>query len=144
MTKEPKGQGSGIGAIEFVEHTADICLRVQGKTLNNLFQNALTGLFQVMRPEWTKDPISRSLHVTGNDRETLLVNFLNELIFNAETYREAYEHADFDKIEDQVVMARLHGRKTRGFNTHVKAATHHDLFIREKDGFYEGQVVFDV
>lgn len=129
---------------EFLQHTADLCMLARGGDLRGLFRNAMKGMFCAMKPNVTTEETSRHMRVAGTDREDLLVNFLNELIFNAETYQEAYENADFEAIGDRELSVRLFGRKTDGFNMHVKAATHHDLAVRRTEDGYEGQVVFDI
>jgi len=131
-------------AFEFLEHTADLHMRIRGKSPEELFQNALAGMFHVIRPENTSEAINRKLTVKGRDRESLLVNFLNELLGNLDIYKESYQKVHFETWTPYHLSATLSGFKIKGFGTQVKGATFHDLSIVEKKGTLEANVIFDI
>jgi SHS2 domain-containing protein len=89
--------------------------------------------------------IVREVAVEGVDRETLLVNWLNELLYLQETGSEAYNRFEVVEISDNRLRARVEGRPRQASDANpIKAVTFHNLRITEiKDGF-EVTVVVDV
>ena len=69
-------------AYTLIDHTADLGIRVLGKTLEDLFINAGYALFDILvgnlPPARTK---SRELSVSGIDWPDLMVNWLRALFF---------------------------------------------------------------
>jgi SHS2 domain-containing protein len=65
-----------------LEHTADRAFLVRGDDLRELFANAADALFRLQRqPAGRASDIIRQVEVEGFDRETLLVNWLNEILY---------------------------------------------------------------
>ncbi len=131
---------------EEVEHTADWAFRIRGRTLEELFLNAARAVCwpRGAVPEF-EPSLTREVEVDGIDRETLLVNWLNELLYLQETRSEAYNRFEIVEISDQRLCARAEGRPRQPSDANpIKAVTFHNLRITEgKDGF-EVTVVVDV
>ena len=71
---------------EVFEHTADIGLHAYGKTLPELFVHAAEGMESLMvSPEQIQAQVSREISVEGHDPVSLLIDWLNELIFLFDT-----------------------------------------------------------
>jgi SHS2 domain-containing protein len=128
----------------FLDHAADVKLRVSGATREELFRNALRGMAAVQGPRPGGWPVRRRLELEASTSEDLLVDFLNEALASAEVHGETYVAAGFRELTDRRLSATLWGVKVRGFSRQVKGATHHDLAIRHADGAWEADVVFDV
>jgi SHS2 domain-containing protein len=72
---------------EVVEHTADIGIKVYGKNLQQLYENAAYGMFSLLLDlEKVRPDKKLKISVEGGDPESLLVNWLNELIYLQATY----------------------------------------------------------
>jgi len=130
---------------EEIEHTADRAIKAYGKTLEELFANAAYGMFAIMaNPEEVPTEITREVKVEASDIESLLVEWLNELLFLQETEGELYREFEMEEITDTRLKARVKGGKGYATKAKVKAATYHDLEIKKvgKRG-YEAIVVFD-
>ncbi len=91
-----------------------------------------------------------SVHVSGKDREQLLVKFLNELIYLFETRDFVIAAAEDVHIENRdgawTLKAVFRGDDLApGYEVHslVKAATYNEMQIEENDGFAV-QVVVDM
>ncbi len=96
---------------EEIEHTADRSFRVRGGDLRQLFTNAAHALSSIERAHGReKATITRDVQVDGIDRETLLVNWLNELLHLEHTRHESYEHFDILEIDDNHLRAQIQGR----------------------------------
>jgi SHS2 domain-containing protein len=74
-----------------VEHTADWAIRVRGKTLSELFINVAIGMYSLVADlPPGKAEIERIVNVEGVDPETLLINWLNELVYHTEMDNEVF------------------------------------------------------
>ena len=129
-----------------LEHTADVALRVHALTLAELFRHAALGMFALMtdvdRVQTTEE---YAVRLSAPDRETLLVNWLNELLFQYETRQLVC--CDFDVAfgaGGQLRAVARGGHPAAEIRKHIKAATFHDLRIVESDGHWVTTVVFDI
>lgn len=142
---------------EQLPHTADMKIRVYGTTMKKLFRNALVGMFTTARPLAPgcsfKDeqlicpslPTRRTIAVRAIDRDALLVDFLSEALYLSDIHNEAYLDAIIHELDNQHIHAILHGVSITGFEVvEIKAVTHHDLKIIEKDGMWQVDIVFDI
>ena len=73
------------GFIE-LEHTADWALRVWGKDLNELMVSAVKGMYTLSSMVFSKD-VPKKVHfsIQAFDEGSLVVEFLNEVLFYAES-----------------------------------------------------------
>lgn len=143
---------------EVVPHTADLKIRVFGKTREELFANALIGMFQSTRPiapECHYDererlvcpalPISRDIGVNSMDLESLLVDFLSDALYLSDVHNEAYLAVNIDALSDNGITAQVKGIAIKGFEeSEIKGVTYHDLKIEQKDGLWQTEIVFDI
>ena len=130
---------------ERVEHTADLALRVYGGTLRQLFANAAYAKFsQVTDLKRIVPTLQREVEVEGIDYESLLVNWLNELLYLQDTRSEAYVDFEIHRLSRRRLQATVRGAQPEQIHTIIKAATYHDLSIHKSHGSYASTVVFDV
>ena len=142
---------------EQLPHTADIKIRVYGSSMKELFQHALIGMFQEIGPhaqECEKQgerlicdslPEKHEIKVKAIDRDALLVDFLSEALYLSDVNNEAYLDAEIHELTDTTISATLRGVKVTGFDVvEIKAVTHHDLKIKEIDGAWQVDIVFDI
>ncbi len=130
---------------EEIEHTADLALQVQGRNLEEIFVNAAYGLFSMMADLENLSPdVSREVHLAAPDRESLLVGWLNELLYLHEVEEEVYSRFEIATLSPTRLSAVVWGTKMTASKLAVKAATFHDLAIRETEDGYLATVVFDV
>ncbi|MBT3456292.1 archease [bacterium] len=142
---------------EFIEHTADIKVKIYGDTLKQLFQNGLVALFQTVLPKakgcfiregrefCSSFPIARKISVTSGTKETLLIDFLSEVLCLMDTYDEAYGEINIQILSDTELVGTLHGIPVASYRGEdVKAATYHELSIDKVGDTWEAIVTFDV
>ena len=142
---------------EQLSHTADIEIRVYGITLQQLFEHALIGMFQVIGPKvvgcrienervvCAQLPQIRELDVSSFDIESLLVDFLSEAWYFSDIHNEAYLKADIHELTQTHIRATLHGVEVQGFDVvEIKAVTYHDLHIEQLNGMWQTNIVFDI
>jgi len=129
---------------EELPHTADCALRVWAPSLGSLFVEAALGLNSVAGAEIGSGArVTRRISLHGADSESLLVAFLTELI-----YFQEQEDLGFDQfgieISNQHLSGTLEGARLLSLSKPVKAATFHNLMIRQTKRGQETEVVFDV
>ena len=77
--------------LEFLDHTADMAVRIVAADAPTFFQEALRGLHLILLDEPSFEGIREAeelpLDLRAPDNETLLVDFLNELIYLFDTRR---------------------------------------------------------
>ena len=142
---------------EQVPHTADIKIRVYGKTLADLFRNAVIGMFQSIGPQvpgcrvenerlvCDQLTVKHDIEVASIDLEALLVDFLSEALYLSDVYNEAYLDAKIHKVNDKSIQATLYGVKVTGFEVvEIKAVTYHELKIEQVEGLWQADIVFDI
>ena len=142
---------------EFMEHTADIKVKIYGDSLKDLYTNALKALFQTVLPTAKgckfKDgqevcssfPIKRKISVVSTNRELLLVDFLSEVLSLMDTHDEAYGDVAISFLSDQEIIATLYGISSCDIKGEdVKAITYHELSIEKIDDQWHAIVIFDV
>jgi SHS2 domain-containing protein len=132
---------------EELPHTADRALRIFGRDLSELLVNAARGMYSLMAPARAAPAApetARSIAIEALDAEALLVAWLSELLFFAESERLVFERFEFGALAPERLSARAAGRPAAGFEVLVKAVTYHALAIRAVPGGLTATVVFDV
>ena len=85
-----------------IGHTADIGIVAYGKDLNKLFENAAFGMFSVLTDiSLVKQSGELKVKAAGMDRENLLVNWLNELLYQAGKRKMLFSGFRLDKISQK-------------------------------------------
>jgi SHS2 domain-containing protein len=127
-----------------IEHTADRAFTARGRDMRDLFVHAAQAMFR-LQPLTTHgwQPVKRNVDVIAPDRETLLVNWLNELLYLSETLQERYDRFEILELTNEHIQARLHGAQLPS-TLPVKAVTFHNLTIRQEGGQWVAALVVDV
>jgi SHS2 domain-containing protein len=135
----------GDNRFELIDHTADLAMRVRGRDFENLLVNAARGMNSLIAIERGKTcDHSRPIEIAALDREGLLVEFLSELAYLAES--EALLFQRFDLLE--LTSSRLRGTLSHAqrvqHQREIKAVTYHEIEVKETSDGLEAVVVFDV
>ena len=132
-------------SFEEIEHTADRAFRVTGRDLADLLENAACAMQALDGLGTTgESSATREIEVEGVDRESLLVNWLNEILFLEQVQQLVCERFHICELNDYHLRARVETRDCNESHTHIKAATFHNLKIRQTSGSLEAEVVLDV
>ena len=131
---------------EVLEHKADLKIRAFGKTKEELFLNMLKGMASVFGAE-IKDrkQKTRRIKVKSLNLETLLVDFLSEVLYLSHVNREIYYDIKLKTFNNKEIEGKLIGHKVERFGEDIKGVTYHDLYIsKKKNGLWETTVIFDI
>ncbi len=127
-----------------VEHTADWELEVWAEGLGGLLSEAARGMYELMGVEISdSDRRPLRLELECEDREQLLVAFLNELLHLLDSESLAFD-GFLLKVDDSRLDARLEGGAVTSRGKEIKAVTFHRLAVRDTGSRFETRIVFDV
>ncbi len=130
-----------------IEHTADLALRVRGDDLPSLFAHAAQGMFHLMRyppPASEAAPLAREIALQADDPETLLVDWLGELLYLADRETAHFDRFEILAMEGTALRATIHGHAPQRPGRSIKAVTYADLAIRPTASGLETTITFDV
>jgi SHS2 domain-containing protein len=129
---------------EEVDHTADIALRIWGENFQVLLQQAADGMYDLMGV--IAEPGSHRearFDLSYGTNETLLVDFLSELLYLSEEKGLALKNFTFFERDEKFIV-QASGGVIISQDRHIKAVTFHDLDIEIDDGGLEATITFDV
>ena len=137
---------------EFLDHTADIKFKAFGKTINEVFENAVLAVSSVISDGKIHSVKGKTINVTGNDQESLLYNFIEEILYllDAEDFVTCKAVVT---IRGNNLKADLYGDKASKYNglEHVKSPTYAEMHIKKiknnkknESDYWEIQMVLDV
>jgi len=127
-----------------IAHTADWELEVWAPDLVTLLSQAARGMYQLTGMTlYTKPRISRYITLQMLEPETMLIDFLNELLFLSESENLGFDHFDLQYKNDQL-HAMVQGSKIASMHKEIKAATYHNLTINQTGHGLITKIVFDV
>jgi len=128
---------------EWRSHTAEIELAIEADTVEQVFAEAVTAFGELVAMDGSGKQMHYQLAVESADREALLVEWLQELIFLADTESFVPERAEDIRLDGNSLRATLVGRRAP-VDPLVKAATYHELRFADEDGVWHARVVLDV
>ena len=149
-TTPPAGAGGGF---ELLEHTADVGIRARGPTLEEAFEQATLGLAEVqgaLAPgrEGVLGLGERvAVQVSAPDPGALLVDWLNEVLWLAETRQAAVTGVRVERVGAAVASGSvvLDSGGPAPDGTFVKAVTYHRLRVEpDPEGGWLVEVYLDV
>ena len=133
---------------KFLEHTADIKFQAFGDTIEEVFENSALAMFNTMHDGKIKSKKSFKIKVKGKDFESLLYNFLEELLFLFDS--KCFFLAKVEKIEIDgkkfKLEAKVFGDDAKNYEIHldIKAITYNEMFVQKVKNKWVAQVVLDV
>lgn len=132
--------------------TADIAYVARGGSLEEMYENAALGLFGIITDlEDVEEMQTDVITVEAEDREALLLDFLNELLYRWDVDRVLFSvfSCDLKEKEDGLELtAECRGEAFDGerheAKVGVKAVTYFGMEIKEEDGAWTGRITLDV
>jgi SHS2 domain-containing protein len=136
-------------AFEILDHTADIGIIAYGVDVKELFSNAALALFSLITElESIEERLRLNLQVRSEDRDSLLVEWLNELIYSFDAKHVLVHRCDIESLTYTQLKATCHGENfdpmKHKIKREIKAATYHMLKLDENSDGYRAQVILDI
>lgn len=122
-----------------------IKLKIQGKTLEQVFSNALTGINSILHSDKTPSSYyhQHKLNLIADNNVALLVNFLNETMHQSHAEKALYHKIDFLTLTPTNAKIILYGHKITAFDEHINKI-HPQADIEKKNGYYEASITLDL
>jgi SHS2 domain-containing protein len=125
-------------------HTADWELEAWAPDLPGLLEQAARGMYALAGAKMQEGPRqARQLELVALDGESLLVQFLEELLYLQSMERLAFDEFQLD-IDGWRLRANLAGAPLAWLEKEIKAVTFHNLRIEEGRQGFKVRIVFDV
>jgi SHS2 domain-containing protein len=136
-------------SFELLEHPADIGFRAEALTLTQLFNECARALqFIIFEPSDIEHNIQIKLDAEGADYESLLVNWLNELLYYLDSERLAFDFFEVEFLGETGIECTAYGGRRDPIKNPtkllVKAVTYHQLRITHTAEKWSADVYVDV
>lgn len=147
--QETRYNRSVAARFEILEHTADVGLLARGASQAELFENAAAGMMEIaIDSASVAEREQKPIAAEAADREALLVNFLQEVLWLVDGERWLPRRVAVVEISDRRVSATAFG-EPRDPARHtlriiIKAVTYHQLSVRETPEGWRAEVFFDI
>jgi len=139
---------------EEIGHTSEIGLRLEADTADNLFVCAAQAMFDLIHSGSFahKSPVAATdeaewhqITLSANDPESLLVDWLSELLYLYETTGLVYHRYHINIWERTFIEATVTGHKPdQRPAMHIKAVTYHQLEVAQTPDNWQAQIFFDI
>ena len=136
---------------EIIDHTADVGIRVEGASLEELFSLAAEATFDlVVESKRSYIPsIEVPISIEAPDVDQLMVRWLQELLFVFDSRRLVLSKFYIDDIDATHLEGMAVGMKYDSTRHHqkrdIKAVTYHKLKVeRTEEGRFKAEVIFDI
>jgi SHS2 domain-containing protein len=134
---------------ELIDHTADIGIIAYGNTKEEAFEVAAEAMFDLICPlDKVEEKERFDIEVDAEDLESLLVTWLNELLYVFDVKRLIFKKFNVTLIGNNQLISHCFGEKfdpkKHEIVREIKAVTYNLLKIENKDNQWMIQVVFDI
>lgn len=129
-----------------MDHPADLKIRVWGKTATDLFINSGRALMALLFEEKSiqlSPSRSETITISADTRDSLLINWLSELLYRANTYHREYVQFHIRKLTPTLLTANIGSVRGNAIED-IKAVTYHELVIKRQGRRWQATMVFDV
>jgi SHS2 domain-containing protein len=134
-------------SFEEISHTADVKIRVHAPTLEALFSETFKALMQVMYGTDRACGIRKTITLQSSDNESLLADFLSEVLFLSEVESLVFSDACVT-INGPGLRAELFGEAfdpvRHSGGSEVKGISYSGLAITHEVNGYMLDIIFDV
>lgn len=127
-----------------IEHTADWELHVWAPDFPTLLEQAAKGMYALSDTRLAVEPrLAREFKFPYGDRESLIVDFLSELLFLGEDEEIGFDSYQIE-FEGENCTLCVSGAPIADRNKEIKAVTYHGLIVSETERGLSVNIVFDV
>jgi SHS2 domain-containing protein len=138
----------------FIDHTADVAADLTGRTVEEIFASAAQALTDTLTElDRVRPVVTQAVTLEAGSVETLLVDWLNELLYRFEVQNMLFAEATVTVAHSPhdgrwtlgaTVAGELFDPTRHPSRVLVKGATYHGLAITETDGEWRARIVLDI
>jgi SHS2 domain-containing protein len=133
-------------SFEYLPHVGEVGLQLRGSSIADVLEQAALALADLLLPERPPPGPEQVCEIVldAPDRATLLIDWLNELLFLAERDRWLPTRIKLHEATETHLRATVRGSLLERAPSLVKAATWHGLRFDPRDGGFEAEVLLDI
>lgn len=131
-------------SFRFLDHPGEVELVVDAAGEPEIYGEALHAFAELVEQDTGGRPGQRHIRLEAPDRVSLLVDWLNELVFRSEVTKVLFTELEITHLSDRQLVAAIRGTRVERLRNPVKAATYHGLSIVERAGGLTATVILDV
>ncbi|MGE4554734.1 MAG: archease [Candidatus Paceibacterota bacterium] len=129
-------------------HPADIRIKIEADSLEELFKGALKVLEEILEPDnYQKKKnliFEEEINLTSYDLTSLLIDFLNQVLALSEIKKAIFSEIIFKKLSENEFSGIIKGYPVKKFSTGIKAVTYYQAEIIKNNNLYQTIIVFDI
>lgn len=133
---------------KFLAHTADIKFQAFGNSLKEVYENSALALFNTIYDKKIKAKKKFKIKTQGHDLESLLYNFLEEVLVLVDGKNFLPAKIKILKFNEGKfkMEAEILGDDAKNYqiSMHVKAITYNEMFVKKIKNKFISQVVLDI
>ena len=133
---------------KFLPHTADVKFQAFGKTLEEAFQNCAYALTDTITDHKKIKPLAeKTIKVTSENQESLLYDFLEQFLILLDSQGFLLNKIKKLQIKNNTLTATIVGDthpENYEIDTHIKAVTYQEMFIKKEKDKFAIQVILDI
>ena len=136
------------GSFQFIDHTADVGILVTAPTLEGLFETSASALAELIASvDSLRFRVERRFHLQEDEIETLLVSWLQELLYVLDTEGLIFGRFQVnlnDCLLEAAAWGELLDQNIHAAKTEIKAVTYHQLEVVKANRGWQARVIFDI
>ena len=133
---------------KFLPHTADVKFQAKGKTLAEAFKNCAYALTETITDyKKIKPTTEKTIEIESENQESLLYDFLEQFLILLDSENFILNKIKSLTIKDNKLQATITGDthpENYEIETHIKAVTYQQMFIKKENNQYIIQVILDI
>lgn len=127
-----------------VEHTADVRIRSSAEGLPQLFEAAARDMSEyIFGPVPRGRTADEEIAISSPDLQSLLVDWLSELLYRAITSYRALAACDITSFDSNRIVARVSYVPAKALRD-VKAVTYSQIRIEQAGERWESEITYDI
>lgn len=135
--------------IWYLPHTADIRMKIEAATLEDLFTIGVEGMSNILIEGYCKKSLKfklkRSIKIQSSDYTCLLIDFLSEVLSHSYTDKAIYCGVNSIFLSEYEINAEITGVPIEKFHEEIKAVTYHEAQVQKnRKDLWETLVIFDI
>ncbi len=131
----------------YLDHTADLGIKVRAETLDELFINIAKAIFKTQITGKLQIKEEKKIHIEAESIEELFIDWCRELLYNFSVYGfipGKYKVAVKKNRLQAVLAGDKFDQKRHRVIIEIKNPTYHNLKIEKTGNGFQATIIFDV
>ena len=136
--------------IQYLPHTADIRMKIEGSTLEELFMAGVLGMGNILREGFCDKNgpfvLKSKIELMAQDQTCLLIDFLSWVLSTSYSEKAIFCEVVFFELTRKKIRVEIHGsQQAQGFDEEIKAVTYHEADVhKNNNGDWVTLIIFDI